>query len=64
MIGALIGAFGGYRVRMYGAKLAGRDWPVALLGSATALGLAVVIAVKLHSYAAVMGLTTRGRWML
>ncbi len=38
--GALIGAYGGYRARMFGARLAGRDLPVALVESAVALGLA------------------------
>jgi uncharacterized membrane protein len=64
VIGALIGTFGGYRLRMLGAKWVGRDWPVALLGSAIALGVSVIIGVKLHSFLAVMGLVPRGRWML
>jgi uncharacterized membrane protein len=64
VIGATIGAFGGYRLRMYGAKLVGRDLPVALFESALALGSSVFIAVKLHSYAAVMGIVPRGHWML
>ena len=44
VVGALIGAFGGVRVRMYWSKAIGKDLPVALLESAIALGLAVGVA--------------------
>jgi uncharacterized membrane protein len=64
VIGALIGTFGGVRLRLAGAKAAGRDLPVALFESALALGISLFIAVKLHSFIAVMGLVPRGRWML
>jgi len=52
VIGALIGAFGGVRVRMYWAKALGRDLPVALLESAIALGLAVGACWQLHTFLA------------
>jgi uncharacterized membrane protein len=48
LIGTLIGAFGGVRVRRYWAKTLGRDLPVALLESAIALGLAVTTCWQLH----------------
>jgi uncharacterized membrane protein len=48
LVGTLIGAFGGVRVRMYWAKALGRDLPVALLESAIALGLAVATCWQLH----------------
>lgn len=48
VLGALIGAFGGVRVRMYWSKALGRDLPVALLESAIALGLAVGACWQLH----------------
>jgi len=47
-VGALIGAYGGYHLRMFGARLVGRDLPVALSESALALGLALQAAAKLH----------------
>jgi uncharacterized membrane protein len=46
--GALIGIYGGYHLRMWGAKLFGRDLPAALLESALALALAILGAWKLH----------------
>ncbi len=46
--GSLIGTYGGYRLRMLGARLAGRDLPVALSESALALGLALFAAAQLH----------------
>jgi uncharacterized membrane protein len=64
VIGVFIGAYGGYQVRMRVARRLGRDLPVALLESAIALGVALFVAVKFHSYAAVLGLTPRGHWML
>ncbi len=48
VVGALIGAFGGVRVRTYWAKAVGWDLPVALLESAFALGLAVATCWQLH----------------
>ncbi len=54
VIGALIGAFGGVRVRLYWAKALGRDLPVALLESAIALGLAVGACWQLHTLLASM----------
>jgi uncharacterized membrane protein len=47
-IGALIGAFGGVRVRMYWSKALGKDLPVALAESAIALALAVLACWQLH----------------
>ncbi len=48
VLGAMIGAFGGVRVRAYWAKAVGRDLPVALLESAIAVGLAVAVCWQLH----------------
>jgi uncharacterized membrane protein len=48
VVGALIGTYGGFRVRMYWSKALGRDLPVALLESAMALGLAVFACWELH----------------
>jgi uncharacterized membrane protein len=48
VIGALIGSFGGVRVRMYWARAIGKDLPVALLESAIALGLAVGVCWQLQ----------------
>ena len=50
VVGALIGAFGGVRVRMYWAKSVGRDLPVALLESGFALALAVGTCWELHKF--------------
>jgi len=50
VVGALIGTYGGYRVRMYGAKSLGRDLPVALGESALALLLAVFTCWQLHKF--------------
>jgi len=49
VIGALIGAFGGVRVRTYWSKALGKDLPVALLESAIALGLAIGMCWQLHT---------------
>jgi uncharacterized membrane protein len=49
IIGALMGIYGGYSLRMWAGKLFGRDLPAALLESALALALAVFAAWKLHS---------------
>ncbi len=48
IIGAAIGTWGGYAVRRWGAKLAGRDLPVALFESALALALAVNAVRQMH----------------
>jgi uncharacterized membrane protein len=48
VIGALIGAFGGVRVRMYWSQALGKDLPVALTESGIALGLAVATCWQLH----------------
>ena len=50
VLGALIGAFGGFRVRMYWARSAGLDLPVALAESAFALGLAVFACWEMHRF--------------
>jgi len=42
VIGALIGTYGGYSVRMYLARRVGRDFPVAVGESITAVMLSVV----------------------
>jgi len=49
-IGALIGAFAGIRLRLWGARKVGRDWPVGLAESAAALGVALWAAYKFHRY--------------
>ncbi|MGC9197878.1 MAG: DUF4126 domain-containing protein [Acidobacteriaceae bacterium] len=49
-IGAAIGAFGGFRLRIFWSKALGRDLPVALLESAIALGLAVLACWQLHQF--------------
>ncbi len=48
VIGALIGTYGGYRLRMAGARALGRDLPVALAESALALGLCVLALEHIH----------------
>lgn len=48
VIGALIGTYGGHRVRMYWSKALGRDLPAALTESALALALAVVACWQLE----------------
>jgi uncharacterized membrane protein len=63
-VGAAIGTWGGYYVRMNLSKRVGRDLPVALAESALALLLALFIAVKFHSYAAAMGIAPHGRFTL
>ncbi len=44
MVGALIGAYGGFRARMFFARKLGRDLPVALAESAFALIITIVAA--------------------
>lgn len=46
--GAIIGAWGGFFVRMTVARIFRRDLPAALLESASAIGLAVLALVRLH----------------
>jgi uncharacterized membrane protein len=48
VIGALIGTYGGHRVRVYWSKAMGRDLPAALSESALALLLAVFACWQLH----------------
>jgi len=48
VIGALIGTYGGYRVRMFGARLFKRDLPMALLESSAALAFSVVAVWRIH----------------
>jgi uncharacterized membrane protein len=50
VVGALIGTYGGYRVRMYWAKSLGRDLPAALGESAIALTLALFTCWQLHKF--------------
>jgi uncharacterized membrane protein len=47
-VGALIGTYGGYALRMSVAKKVGKDLPVALSESALALVLSVVAMVQIH----------------
>lgn len=47
-IGALIGTWGGYWIRMTLDRLTGHDLPVALVESASAIVLAVLAVLKLH----------------
>ena len=48
VIGTLIGTYGGYAARHWGAGRVGKDLPVALLESAFALALAGVSVWELH----------------
>jgi uncharacterized membrane protein len=48
-IGALIGTFGFHKLRMVGAKAAGRDLPIAIMESTLALCFALLAAWVLHS---------------
>jgi uncharacterized membrane protein len=47
-VGAIIGTWGGFFVRMTVARIFRRDLPAALLESASAVALAVLAIVKLH----------------
>jgi uncharacterized membrane protein len=47
-IGALIGTYGGYRVRMFGARLFKRDLPMALLESFAALAFSALAVWHIH----------------
>jgi uncharacterized membrane protein len=62
IIGVLIGAYGGVKLRLYLAKKLGRDLPVAILESLAALGIAVFVAYKVHTFAVVMGIAP-AKWM-
>jgi uncharacterized membrane protein len=48
VIGALIGTYGGYRVRTFGARLFKRDLPMALLESFVALAFSVLAVWHIH----------------
>jgi uncharacterized membrane protein len=48
-LGALIGTWGGYWVRMTLDRMTGHDLPVALVESASAIGLAILAVARLHS---------------
>lgn len=48
-LGALIGTWGGFFVRMTVARIFGRDRPAALLETASAIALVVIAIVKLHN---------------
>jgi uncharacterized membrane protein len=41
VVGALVGMYGGYEVRVRGAQAVGRDWPVAVAEDLVAIGLAL-----------------------
>jgi uncharacterized membrane protein len=41
VVGALVGMYGGYEVRVRGARAVGRDWPVAVAEDLVAIGLAL-----------------------
>ena len=60
LAGALIGAYGGVRLRRAGAARTGRDLPVALAESAIALALSVLAATCIH-LDAVKAVTQEGR---
>ena len=47
-IGALIGTYGGHRVRAFGARLVKHDLPVALAESALAVALSVMTVWHIH----------------
>jgi uncharacterized membrane protein len=47
-VGAVIGTWGGFWMRMTVARIFGRDMPAALLESASAIVIAVLALVKLH----------------
>ena len=53
LIGVMIGAFGGYRLRMYFAGRVGSDFPVAVSESALALGMAVLAMWRISADMAV-----------
>jgi uncharacterized membrane protein len=48
VIGALAGAFFGMKLRLYLAKLLGRDWPVGIAESALALTISILVAHQLN----------------
>lgn len=59
LIGAGIGTWGGYHLRMYWSKRTGYDLPVALCESAIALLLAVFACWQAHQFMVVLGLPPR-----
>lgn len=48
VLGAAIGTWGGYALRVAGARWVGRDFPVALTESAVALALAILAVWRIH----------------
>ena len=62
VVGALIGAYGGHWLRIKAAKRVGRDLPVALLGSAIALGLSVFTCWELHHWlVSILGVVVKSK---
>ena len=59
LVGALIGTYGGYRVRVYWAISVGRDLPVALCESAIALAMAGYTCWQLHGIMVGLGYVPR-----
>lgn len=59
VIGAVIGTWGGYRVRTYWSKAVGHDLPVALTESAIALMLAILCCWEAHQFIVVFALPSR-----
>ncbi len=49
VLGAVIGTYGGFAARAWGARRVGRDLPVALMESGFALALAVLAIWKIHN---------------
>lgn len=47
-VGAMIGTWGGFFVRMTVARILRRDLPAALLETASAIGLAIFAVVRMH----------------
>jgi uncharacterized membrane protein len=47
-VGAIIGAWGGFFVRMTVARIFRRDLPAALLEDVSAIALAVLAVVRMH----------------
>ena len=54
-VGALIGTWGGFFVRMTAARILRRDLPAALIETVSAVGLAILAVARLH-YGIVMDL--------
>jgi uncharacterized membrane protein len=49
IVGALIGIYGGYRVRMFGARLFKHDLPAALIESSLAVAFSVYAMAQIYS---------------